>query len=87
MWDSRINLLLLAFLIDVSEDVIENKVSGGLLGKNEGLAEFLKLCRFVGGFADDLNNDVVERSLRVNVRDPDFTVLEVKFTNAFLNSL
>jgi hypothetical protein len=87
LWGSCINLFLLAFLIDVSEDVIENKVSSGLLGKDEGLAEFLKLGRLVGGFTDDLDDNVVEGSLGVDVGDTDFAVLEVKFANTFLNSL
>ena len=80
-------MFLLALFIDVSEDVVENEVSGRLLGKNEGLAEFLELSRLVGGFANDLDDDVVKRSLGVDVGDTDFAVLEVKFANTFLDSL
>lgn len=80
-------MFLFAFLVDISEDIIENKVSGGLLGKDEGLAEFLELGRLVGGFTDDLDDDVVEGSLGVDVGDTDFAVLEVEFANTFLNSL
>jgi hypothetical protein len=87
LWGSCVNLLIIALLIDVSEDVIENKVSGGLLGKDEGLAEFLEFGGLVGGFANDLDDDVVEGSLRVDIGDADFAVLEVKLANAFLNSL
>jgi hypothetical protein len=87
LWGGGINRFILAFLIDVSEDVIENKISGGLLGKDEGLAEFLKLSGLVGGFADDLDDDVVEGSLGVDVGDTDFAVLEVEFSDTLLNSL
>lgn len=57
------------------------------MGKDEGLAEFLELGRLVGGFTDDLDDDVVEGSLGVDVGDTDFAVLEVEFANTFLNSL
>ena len=87
MWSSCINLFVFTFLIDIPENVIENKVSGGLLGKDEGLAEFLELGRLVGGFTDDLDDDVVEGSLGVDVGDTDFAVLEIEFANTFLNSL
>ena len=57
------------------------------MGKDEGLAEFFKLGGLVGGFADDLDDDVVEGSLGVDVGDTDFAVLEVEFSNTLLNSL
>lgn len=82
-----VNLLLLAFLIDVSEDIIENEVTGGLLSEDEGLDEFLKLSRVIGCFTDDLDDDVVKGSLGVDIGDTDFAVLEVKFTDTFLDSL
>ena len=87
MWSSRINLLIISLLIDVSEDVIKNKVSGWLFGKDEGLAEFLELGGLVGGFANDLDDDVVERSLGVDIGNADFAVLEIKLANALLDSL
>ena len=87
MWSSSVNLLLLTFLIYVSEDVIENKVSGGLLGEDEGLTEFLELGGFVRGFTDDLNDDVLEGTLGVDVGDTDFAVLKVEFADTFLDSL
>lgn len=57
------------------------------MGKDEGLAEFLELSGLVGGFADNLNDNVVERSLGVDVGDTDFTVLEVEFKDTFLDCL
>jgi hypothetical protein len=81
------NLLFLTLLIDVSEDIIQNKVSGRLLRKDEGLDEFLELSRFVGCLADDLNDDVVDGSLRINVGDSDFAVLEIEFLDALLDGL
>jgi hypothetical protein len=57
------------------------------LRKDEGLNEFLELGRFVGCFTDDLNDDVLEGGLGVNIGDTDFAVLEIEFTNTFLNSL
>ena len=80
-------MFLSTFLVDIPEDVIENKVSGGLFGKDEGLAEFLELGRLVGGFTDNLDNDVIEGSLGVDVGDTDFAVLKVEFADTFLDSL
>jgi hypothetical protein len=56
---------------------LSTKVSSGLLGKNKGLVEFLEFGGLVGGFANDLDDDVVKGSLRVSIRDADFVVLEV----------
>ena len=41
------------------EDVVEDEVSGRLLSKNEGLNKFLKLGGLVGGFTNDLDDDIV----------------------------
>lgn len=56
---SVVNRLLLTLLINVSEDVVEDEVSGRLLSKNEGLNKLLKLGGLVGGFTDDLDDDIV----------------------------
>lgn len=82
-----IDMFILSLLVDVSENIVENKVSGGLLGKDEGLAELLELRRLVGRFADDLNDNVVEGRLGIDVGDTDFAVLEVEFEDTFLNCL
>jgi hypothetical protein len=79
--------ILLRLLVDVSEYVIKNEVSGWLLSKNESLYEFLKLSRLVGSLSDDLNNDVLIRRLRVNIRNADLAVLEVELFDTLLNCL
>ena len=84
---NTLDLLLLTFLVDVSEDVIKDKVSGWLLSENEGLDELLELGRLVGGLTNDLDDNVVEGSLRVNVGDTDFAVLEVQLLDALLDGL
>jgi hypothetical protein len=86
-WGSCIILLLLSFLIDVAEDIIEYKVSGGLFGQDEGLDEFLELGRFVGGFTDDLNDDAIVGALRIDIGDADLALLEIEFLDTFLDSL
>lgn len=57
------------------------------MSKNEGLAEFFELGGLVGGFADDLDNDVVEGRLRVNIGDADFAILKVELADTFLDGL
>ena len=84
---SIVNRLLLTLLVYVSEDIIENEVSGWLLGKDKRLNELLEFGGFVGCFTDDLNDDVVVGSLGIDIRDPDFAVLEIEFFNPLLNSL
>jgi hypothetical protein len=58
-----------------------------LLGKDKGLDKLLQLGRFIGGFTDDLNNDVVVGCLGINVRNADLAVLEVEFFDTLLDSL
>jgi hypothetical protein len=84
---SVVNRFLLTLLVYVSEDIVKNEVSGGLLGEDECLDKLLELGGFVGCFTDDLNDDVVVGSLGIDVRDADFAVLEVEFLNSLLNSL
>jgi hypothetical protein len=57
---SGVHSLILAFLIDVSEDIVEYEVSGRLLGEDKGLDKLLKLGGFVGCLADDLDDDILE---------------------------
>jgi len=78
--------LLVALLIDVSEDVVEDEVSGRLLSKNESLNKLLQFGGLVGGFTNNLDNDVVVRSLGVDVGDANLAVLEVEVLDALLNS-
>lgn len=58
-----------------------------MLSKDEGLDELLELGRLVGGFADNLDDDVIEGSLGIDVRDADLAVLEVELADAFLDGL
>ena len=82
-----VDQLLLALIIYVSEDVVENEVAGGLLGQDEGLDKLLELSGLVGCFADNLDDDVVVGSLGIDVGDADLTILEVEQLNPLLNGL
>lgn len=79
--------LLLVVLIDESEYVVENKVSGGLLGENESLDELSRLSSLVRGLANDLDNNVVKGGLGIDVGDADLAVLELEFLDALLDGL
>ena len=57
------------------------------MGKDKGLDKLLELGRFIGGFTDDLNNDVVVGCLGIDVRNADLAVLEVEFFDTLLDSL
>jgi hypothetical protein len=58
-----------------------------LLGKDKGLDKLLELGRFIGGFTNDLNDDVVVGCLGIDIRDADFAVLEIEFFDTLLDSL
>lgn len=75
------------FLVDVSQHVVENKVSGGLLGEDESLDEFSGLGSLVGGLADDLNDNALVGSLGIDVGDADLAVLEVECLDTLLDGL
>ena len=49
--------------------------------------ELFKLGGLVRCFADDLDDNVIEGGLRIDVGNTDFAVLEVEFTDTFLDSL
>jgi hypothetical protein len=57
------------------------------LGKDKCLDKLLELGRFIGGFTDDLNNDVVVGCLGIDVRNADLAVLEIEFFDTLLDSL
>jgi len=84
---SSSNRFFFAFLLNVTEDVVKNEVSGGLLSQDEGLTELLELGGFGRCFTDDLNDDAVLGSLGVDIRDTDLAILEVEVADALLNSL
>jgi hypothetical protein len=82
-----VNQFLLTLIIYVPENIVQNEVSGRLLGKDEGLDKLLELGRFVGCFTDDLNDDVIVGCLGIDVGNADFAVLETEFLDALLYSL
>lgn len=83
-----IGIFSLAFLIDIAEDVVQNKVAGGLLSKNEGLNELLGLLTSaVRDLANNLDNNVLERCLRVYVGDANLAVLVFELLDTLLDSL
>lgn len=80
-------LLLLGLLGKVAEDVVENEVSVGLLGENEGLNEALVRLTLVGDLTNDLDDDVGVGALGVDVGDADFGVLELELLDALVDGL
>jgi hypothetical protein len=80
-------LVLFGFLSKVAEDVVQYKVTVGLLGENESLGEALVGLALVGDLADDLNDDVGVRALGVDVGDADLGVLEVESLDALVDGL
>ncbi len=84
---SGIKRLLISLFIDVTKDVVEYEIACWLLCKDEGLYEFLELRRFVGGLADNLDDNIFERGLRIDVGYTYFTILEVEFSDALLDGL
>jgi hypothetical protein len=69
--------LVIALVIDISQDIIEDKVAGGLLGKDKGLDELLGRFVVVASLANHLDDDVLKGSLGVNIGYPDLAVVEV----------
>lgn len=58
-----------------------------MLCKDEGLNKLLGLAILIGGLANDLDDNIIKGSLRVDIGDTDFAVLEVKSLNTLLDSL
>ena len=79
--------VLIGFLTDVSEYVIENKVASRLLSKYERLHKFLEFGGFVGRLPNDLDDNIVVRGLRVDIGDADFAVLKVEILDTLLDGL
>ena len=78
-------LLLLKTLINIAHDVVEHKVPRRLLCEDEGLDELLGLEVIVGQLANDLDDDVVSRLLRIDVGDTNLALLEALTLNPFLD--
>ena len=82
-----LRISLVGLVLDVAENVIEDKVSVGLAGKDEGLNEFTMWLRVVGKLADDLDDNVGVGGLRVDISDTDLGVFVFELSNALFDSL
>lgn len=71
----------------IAKDVIQNIVSIRLFCENECLNELAMRRILVGYLADNLNNNVLERGLRVDVEDLDFAAADVEGLYSLLNLL
>jgi hypothetical protein len=78
---------LLGLFSHVSEDVVKHIVAVGLLGKNESLNKLAGRLGVVRDFANDGNQDVVKRGLRIDVQDADLAVLELQRVKLLVDSL
>jgi len=67
-------LYFFTFLLNVSENVVQDEESAWLSGKDESLS-------------DDLNNDVFLGALGIDVGDANLAFLEIKSSNTLLNLL
>jgi hypothetical protein len=54
---SLLFVLLLVLLLQVSENIVEDKVTVGLFGEEEGLSEFSPSLISIRHFTNDENND------------------------------
>ena len=80
-------LLVLILLLDVSEDVIEYEITIGLFCKYEGLSEFALRLGLVRDLANDLDDNVAPRTLRVDVGDTNFAILDVEVLDLLADGL
>ena len=78
---------LILLLDDVAEDVVQDEVAVGLSGKDESLGELLVGGRLVGNLADDLDDDVVIRGLRIDIGDANLALGKVKLLDALVDGL
>lgn len=80
-------LLLFRLLSEIAEDVVQNKVTVGLLGEDKSLDKSLVGLALVGDLSNDLDDDVGVGALGVDVGDADFSVLELKLLDALVDGL
>jgi hypothetical protein len=80
-------LILLGLLGEVAEDVVQHKVTVGLLCQDEGLRETLVGLTLVGDLANDLDDNVGVGALGVDVGYADLGVLEVEALDALVDGL
>lgn len=78
---------LVLLLDDVAENVVQDEIAVGLSGENESLGELLVGGRLVGNLADNLDDNVVIRGLRIDIGDANLALGEVKFLDALVDGL
>jgi len=72
---------------DVAEDVVEDKVTVGLTGEDEGLGKLLVWLGLVRDLTNDLNDDVGVGGLRVDIGDANLAISEVEVLDVLIDSL
>ena len=72
---------------NVAEDVVKNKVTICLTGKNESLGELLVGLRLVRDLTNDLDDDVGVGGLGVDVGYTNFAISEVEVLDVLVDSL
>jgi hypothetical protein len=78
---------LILLVNQVPEDIVEDVVAIGLLGKNKGLDELAGRLRLVGDLANDGDQDIAEGGLGIDVQDADLAFLEVELLDLLADSL
>jgi hypothetical protein len=80
-------LLQLRFIRDVAEDIVQDEVSVSLLRENECLHKFLVRLSLIRDLANDLNNNILIRALRIDIGHANLAVMEIKLLDAIVDSL
>lgn len=78
---------LLIVLDQISDNIVQHIVAAGLFSQDEGLHESTRRLGLVGNLADDADDDVIERRLRINVENTDLAVLEIELLDALMDGL
>ena len=82
------HLVLFLFFLEVSEDVVEDKVAVGLFGQEECLGELSPWATVVGHFTNNEEDDSPScRCLRVDRVDEDFAVVVTDGVDTFVDLL
>ena len=82
-----IPIIFVLFPGDVAEDVVKYIVARRLLGQDECLDEFAVRLGLVGDLANDLDENVFERFLRIDVEDSDLAVLDIQILDTLADGL
>jgi hypothetical protein len=82
------DLRFVAFLLEVTADVVQDEVAIGLFGEEERLGELAPGSASVRHLADNLNDDAaLRRALTVNIADVDLAVFEAERHDLVVNFL